>query len=98
MNMTKVNKGTQKANDIIRDLDYRTNWTSIWSAYDRPSVTKVRTYEDIQRRAWETEGYNHDLHICGANSSFYSTVYSYTQDGKTYVVKDTHCNTYIVEL
>ena len=96
--MTTIKNGTQKANEIIRDLSYRTSWKSIYDAYERPSRIKVDTFEEIRRRAYETEGYNYDLHVCGANSSQYSTVYSYTQNGKTYVVKDTKCNTYIVEM
>ena len=83
---------------MVNDLRRNTHHTSIYDAYDRPSRRKVETFGEIQRRAWDTDGYNHDLHVCGHNTSTYSTIYSYTQDGKTYIVKDTKSHTYITEL
>lgn len=96
--MTKVKANTQKGQSIIRDLQYNRNVTDIYDAYGRPSAEKVRTFRDIERRAENTEGYNGDLHITGAGSSFYSTIYSYTVDGITTIVKDTYANTYCVIL
>ena len=95
---TKVNKGTQKAAWIIWDLDHNTEKRDIYDAYGRPSHEKVRTFEAIRERALDTPGYNGDLHISGAGSSFYSTVYSVTIDGTTYAIKDTYANTFITEV
>lgn len=94
---TKVNKGTQKAAGMIRDLGYNATCRDIFDAYDRPSVYKVRSFEAIKSRGLNTPGYNGDLHISGAGSSFYSTVYSVTEDGRTWIIKDTYANTYITE-
>lgn len=99
MMMSKVNKGTKKAQEMIWDLMHNTNRRTIWDAYSKPSYAKVRSFEEIQGRAYNTEGYNHDLHITGANSSFYSTAYSFTTaEGQTFIVKDTASNTYITEM
>ena len=98
--MTTLKNTTKAGQAIINDYNrtIRNGRQNIWQAYARPSHRKVSTYEEIVKRASETEGYNHDLSVCGANSSFYSTVYSFTDEaGKTFIVKDTHTNTYIVE-
>ena len=96
--MTKVNQNTKAAAHIIYDLFHNTGRRSIYDAYTRPSSAKVRSFEAIKARALQTEGYNKDLHISGAGSHNYSTVYSFTIDGKTYAVKDTKSNTYITEV
>lgn len=96
--MTKVNKGTRKAEEMRRDLGYATYNRDIYDAYDRPSRRKVETFNEIKQRALDTDGYNGDLHVCGHNTSTYSTIYSFTQDGTTYIVKDTKSYTYITEL
>lgn len=96
--MTKVNPNTKAARYIIYDLYHHTDRRSIWEAYQAPSSKKVNSYLAIKARATSTPGYNDDLHICGAGSHNYSTVYSFTEDGKTYAVKDTKANTYITEV
>jgi hypothetical protein len=96
--MTKINQNTKAANHMVYDLMHNTSRRTIWDAYTRPSDAKVNSYEAIRARALNTPGYNRDLHIAGAGSHNYSTVYSYTIDGKTYVVKDTKSNTYITEV
>lgn len=95
----KVNKGTKTHDWLVYDYK-RTAWTydDIYDAYEKPSVYKVRSFEAIRRRAMETDGYNYDLKITGKNCMQYSTIYSFSQDGKTYIVKDTKDNTYIAEL
>lgn len=95
--MTKINANTKKGQSIINALDRR-GYRDIYDAYQRPSSAKVRSFEEIQKRAWETEGYNHDLKVTGANSSFYSTVYSSTVGNVTTVVYDTYADTYVVEV
>ena len=96
--MTKVNPNTKAAAAIIYDLHHNTGRRTIWEAYQSPSSRKVSSYLAIKARATSTPGYNDDLHITGAGSHNYSTVYSFTEDGKTYAVKDTKANTYITEV
>jgi hypothetical protein len=95
--MTDVKATTQKGKAIIWDYDHA-NHQTIWDAYNRPSSTKVSTYLDIKDRAEATEGYNYDLSVAGAGSNFYSTVYSYTENGALNIIKDTYANTYRVVL
>ena len=96
--MTKLNANTKKAQAIIAELTWNTDLHSIYDAYDRPSSRKVETFTEIRERATATPGYNHDLHVTGHNSCFYSTIYSYTVDGTTFIVKDTASDTYLVEI
>lgn len=95
--MTTINKGTKKALAIISDLK-RPGARSIYEAYGRPSYRKVNAFNAIHERALATEGYNNDLHISGAGSSFFSTVYSFTVNGITTIIKDTPSNTYAVTI
>ena len=98
---TTVNKGTKKANYIKWDVENITRWNNysdIYDAYEKPSIYKVRSFNAINERALETDGYNYDLRITGKNSMQYSTIYTFTEDGKTYAVKDTKDNCYITEL
>lgn len=98
--ITKEVKATTKEAEALRqDAQRWGRWTynNIWEAYERPSIYKIRSFEEIERRARETEGYNHDLRIIGKNCMQYSTVYTFTEDGKTYIVKDTKDNCYITE-
>lgn len=94
---TIVKATTQKGADII-DTTRRAGRGDIYDAYERPSATKVRTYRAIEERANDTEGYNNDLRVCGAGIQQYSTIYTFTEGGKTYAVKDTSGGTYIVEM
>lgn len=96
--MTTIRKGTRKALDMICDLGRNREQTDIYDAYERPSRRKVETFNEIKMRAFATDGYNHDLHVCGHNTSTYSTIYSFTQDGRTFAVKDTKSYTYITEI
>lgn len=97
LSTTKVNATTQKGQSIIRDLNYNRACDDIFKAYDRPSSRKVSSFLRIWDRAHETEGYNHDLHIVGAGSHFYSTIYSVSNaDGTTSIIKDTRDNVYEV--
>lgn len=95
--MTEIKKTSQRGQRIIEEYE---GWGrgDIYSAYDRPSSTKVYEYNKIQERAWATPGYNHDLKVVGANSFNFSTIYSYTDEAGTHIVKDTVSNTFIVNI
>lgn len=95
MNTTLIKAGTKKAESIMHEWDYyKSRHRDIYDAYGRPSSVKVRTFKDIESRARETDGYNHDLTVTGAGSSFYSTMYSYTDAAGTHIIKDTYANIY----
>lgn len=94
--MTTINKGTKLYNAIMWDY-LNSNRGDIFNAYSKPSAAKIRSYRDIERRATGTAGYNHDLKVTAASSHFYSTIYSFIQNGIKYIVKDTYANTFIIE-
>ena len=95
--MTTIKKGTKNYDAFIWEYN-RCNNGDIYDAYKSPSPAKVRSYKDIENRAKDTNGYNHDLKVTGKSSNFYSTMYTFTENGKKYLVKDTYANTYILEM
>jgi len=95
--MTKVKANTQKGLGIIWDFEHA-RYNDIYDAYDRPSNVKVRTFNEIKERALQTAGYNRDLRVAGRGTHTYSTVYSFTDENGTHIVKDTKSNTYIVTI
>ena len=97
--MKKINIGTKKYYDILWAWHNCNKGEDLEHAYrGKVSSEKRNSFKGIWFRAHQTEGYNDDLKITGASSWFYSTMYSFTQEGRTYVVYDTHANTYIIEL
>ena len=92
---TKVNKDTKQGRGIVWDFE-NARYSDIRTAYDRPSQEKIDTFDEIKRRAIMTPGYNHDLKVAGRGTFTYSTVYSYTIDGITTIVKDTKSNIFAV--
>lgn len=88
---------SKKAKEILWDYANR-DYGDIEDAYTKPSCYKVSSYREIERRAIKTEGYNYDLKVVAKSCHFYSTVYSYTQDGVKYIVKDTPSYTYRLAL
>lgn len=97
--MIKVNKGTKKYDQLLWTWNNCNKGEDLHQAYrGAVSSEKYHTFDDIWFRATQTEGYNHDLKVTAASSWFYSTMYSFTQEDITYVVYDTHANTYIFEI
>lgn len=96
---TTLKAGTRKADAVKYDAsNYRYTYGDIYDAYENPSIYKVRSFNAIKERAKETAGYNFDLRICGKNCMQYTTIYTFTENGKTYAVKDTKDNCYITEI
>lgn len=97
--MKTIKAGTKAGQAIIADYNrFAGTSRSIFTAYGKPSTAKVCAYLDIEKRAKETAGYRNDLAVCGAGSSYFSTIYSFVDEiGKLFIVKDTASNTYIVE-
>lgn len=91
-------KTTTKLGQAITKDHERKGYGAIDQAYGRPSGRKVRAYNDIWFRAKNTAGYNNDLRVISRNSNFFSTIYSYTVDGITTIVKDTPSHIYSVTL
>lgn len=96
--MTKVNMGTKRAEAMIYEWENCYKGRSVNDAYRKCSRIKQLTFQDIELRACGTEGYNHDLKVTSANCNFYSTMYSFTNDEGTFLVKDTASNTFILKI
>ena len=97
--MVKVNKGTKKHAQLLWTWEHCNKGKDLAQAYrGQVSADKRRSYDDIWFRAMQTEGYNHDIKVVASNTYFYSTMYSFTIDNQTFVVYDTHANTYIFEI
>lgn len=98
--MRVVKNGTKEAAGII--ARFNSSWSNkgdINTAYKKPSLAKVRAYNDIWDRAMRTEGYNHDLRVTGANCHMFTTMYSVSNDdGTTSIIYDTPSNTSILTI
>jgi len=96
--MTIVNAGTKKAEAMIWEWKNCYKGDDVRTAYGTCSADKKDSFDAIRRRAIETEGFNNDLKVIGANCYSYSTMYSFTNAEGTFLVKDTYCNTFITKL
>lgn len=92
--MTEIKAGTVKAQEMESLLNSYGAARDIWDAYEKPSAAKARAWREIESRAQQTPGYAHDLKITGASSHFFSTIYSYIEDGVRHIIRDTHAATY----
>lgn len=98
--MKQIKNGTKEAQSIIAVFNDKkwSNKGSIYDAYGKPSAKKVSIWKAIEKRAKETAGYNDDLRVVSRNGYLFSTMYSYTTDGTTYIVYDTKSETKVAEL
>lgn len=96
--MIKVNPGTKKAEAMIWEWKNCYRGRSIRDVYGKCSAVKKASFSDIELRACSTEGYNHDLKVTSANCYSYSTMYSFTNESGTYIVKDTANNIFILKI
>ena len=106
--------GKNSRNAQYMRYDYEHAHGSIFDRYNSPSTAKVNTYFEIIDIYESNNGvqgifikgkpdyfeYQHDIKIAGASSHFYSTIASFKRlsDGKLFLIKETHANTYMCEL
>ena len=96
--MTKINPGTKKADAMIWEWKNCFKGRTVTDAYGRCSYRKIESFQNIMSRCAETEGYNNDLKVTSAGSHFYSTMYSFTTEAGTFIVKDTASNIFILKI
>ena len=105
---------SKAASQIVREFNYYPIHRDIYDAYDKPSRFKIASYHAIVNdyetnnglhavqvgRVFKSLQYNNDIRVTGASSHFYSTVASFTdtETGEIWVIKETHCNTYMCKL
>lgn len=83
-----LNPFTRKAYVFLWQHENR-DYGDIYDAYKEPSCYKVNSYNAIERTAEATPGYNNDLKVVGKSCHYYSTSYSYTDGGQTFIVHNT---------
>lgn len=96
--MKAINKETKKYDEIVWKWEHCNKGKNLFEAYSsKVSKEKYNTFNEIAQRAMNTEGYNHDLKVVAASSSYYSTMYSFTLKDITFIVYDTYNNTFVIE-
>lgn len=75
----------------VENLYYWHHDETIFTAYEKPSKTKIETFNAIKARCYREGGY--DLTVTGHNCHFYSTMYKVCVDGVEYLVVDTKSST-----
>ncbi len=96
--MKAINKSTKKYDEIVWKWEHCNKGKNLFEAYSsKVSEEKYNTFNKIEERAMTTEGYNHDLKVVAASSWYYSTMYSFTLKGITFIVYDTYNNTFVIE-
>ena len=88
----------KQAEALVDEYRYaeRKGRIGIYSAYDKPSYSKVRAYEDCDAIRRELGGYT--MYISGFNCCFFSLVYLLRANGHEYIVKETYANRFIAEV
>lgn len=96
--MKSINIGTKKYEELVWTWEHCNKGANLHQAYaGKVSQEKYDSFNKIEERAQHTEGYNHDLKVVASSSWFYSTMYTFTDDkGWTFIVYDTHANTFLV--
>lgn len=96
--MIEIKAGTKKAEAMVWEWKHCYKGDSVEEAYGHCSSRKKASFNEIWWRCKNTEGYNHDLKITSATCYFYSTMYTFTTSEGTFLVKDTHTDTYITKI
>lgn len=105
---------SKNADYMRHDFEYYAIGRTIYDAYTTPSRAKIDSFESIKRDYESNLGvkvidingkstvlqYNDDIRVTGASSHFYSTIASFyaPNTGDTWLIKETHCNTYACKL
>lgn len=96
--MREVNMMTQQGQRFLYEWQNCCKGHTIEGVYVNPSSYKRNTFNDIWFRAKNTEGYNNDLKITGSNCYIFSTMYTFTNEEGTFLVKATKSHTYIMQI
>lgn len=88
----------KKAELIVSDYRYaeRRGDTQLHHVYGRYSYAKERAFEDCDFIRGKVGGGT--MYISGHNCCTFTLVYLLKHAGKSYIVKETHCNRYIAEV
>ena len=96
LDVTWINRTTQKAERVIHMYEYTRKGDSIYKAYCRPSQRKVDAFNEILKEMQSVGGSN--MRITGAGSDVFSCAYQ-VKDGSdiTYLIYHTPDNRFAIE-
>lgn len=96
LEITWVNRMTQKAERVIHMYEYTKKGDSIYTAYGKPSGRKVEAFNEIKTEMEMVKGFN--MRITGAGSDVFSCAYQ-VKDGSdiTYLIYHTPSNRFCIE-
>lgn len=105
---------SNSANSMRWDYEHYNRSRDIYDAYVKPSCAKVNSWLSIKLdyecndglhaiqvgRQFKSLQYNNDVRVTGSSSHFFSTIASFTdtETNETWLVKETHANTYACKL
>lgn len=105
---------SKNADYMRYDFEHFASGRTLYDAYVTPSHAKIDSFKAIKRDYQSNEGvhvviingvstvlqYNDDIRVTGATSHFYSTIASFYEPktGETWLIKETHANTYACKL
>ena len=96
LNVTMVKPTTQKGQRIINAY-FMAKYDDIRKAYGKPSVFKIKAFEEIKQEMKDAGGEN--LKMTGAGSDYFSCAYKvWDIDGNPYIIYHTHVNRFAVSL
>ena len=96
--MKAIKKNTKEYNNLLEQYKrYKERfYISVYDAYNRPSIYKVRAEDDIKKAMREQNGGCY--YIWSYNTCFFSCSYEYTENNKTYLKIFTKSNIKLLEL
>lgn len=91
---TPVNENTKRGKDMLTNYSWATD-NDIYDAYKTPSKDKVNSFYKLKDKMKELDG--RKMRITGAGSNFYSCGYLIDIEDNTYLIYETHCNSFIIK-
>ena len=97
LNVTWINRSTQKAERVIHMYEYSKKGDSIFKAYNKPSSRKIEAFNEILKEMQSVNGYG--MKITGAGSDVFSCAYRVKDGaGYTFLVYHTPVNRFCIDL
>jgi hypothetical protein len=93
--MTILNKNTEKAKGMICRYNAARR-SSIYEAYGKPSIAKIRAFNSIHKEMENCNGRN--MKITGAGSSQFSCAYVITEDNTNFLIYHTSSNVFKIAM
>ena len=89
-----LNSNTQKAQNFVYNYLYA-KYDDVSKFYGKPSYYKVASQEKIMDSMYHLDGWGY--RVCGGNSCTYTAGWLVNWKGGTFLIYETHCNTYAIK-